>query len=258
MSPSRALCAALSLSLAVVACGEHRPKSIMDPVVEVPSDLAFRFPDATDEMLIHTEVGGGTSADTPAAVLSEQDDPEEVTPDYDAVAKIVSASTRVGFNPGYAYSAARQRYTGNHGEIETAATVTYAGRIIGIQPASRENTVPYLLDFGNEKTIWVDAYVFTDQQCGLEVDGSSFHSASWQWFLGTVANWGEDSETTQAFPPVAQDSCEEEVFIDEGTGSAGPEGDGLVTCWYLVTYDLNTGEVIDAEFLYCDGSLEGG
>jgi hypothetical protein len=262
MSPTRALCALLAFSVVTTACAEDLSTSIANPASEIPPDLVFRFPDAGDETLTHTEVDRVASTDAPAAVLNE-DDLEEVTPDYDAVAKIVSASTWVGFDPTYAYSSARQRYTGNHGQISTTATVTYAGQVLGVQPASREHTVPYLLDFGNEKTLWVDAYVFTNQECGLKVDGSSSHSASWQWFLGTVANWGEDSETTQAFPPVEQEPCQEEIPVgDSGTGG-GAEGDGgggsnLMTCWYLVTFDLGSGDVVDAQFLYCDGALEGG
>lgn len=266
MSPSRALCAVLSLSLAVTACAEDPASSIASSGSEIPADLALRFPEVTNETLIRVDVDPAASADAPAAVLGDEDaldNPEDVTPDYDAVAKIVSASTWVGFNPTYAFSSARQRYTGNHGEISTTATLTYSGSVIGVQPASRESTVPYLLDFGNEKTLWVDAYVFTNQGCGLKIDGSSSHSASWQWFLGAVANWGEDSETTQAFPPVEQPPCSEETPVDDGGNGGGAEGSGggganLMTCWYLVTFDLGSGDVTDAQFLYCDGALEGG
>ena len=177
--------------------------------------------------------------------------------------KIISALTWVGFQSNYAFSSARQRYTGNHGEISTTATVTYDSQVIGSQPMSRESTTPYLLDGGREKTLWIDAYVFTDQKCGLKVDGSSRHVAEWQWFLGAVSNWGTDLLTTQAFPPVEQPPCEEQVVTDATNSGAGLEGDtndggGLVTCWYLVTFDLSTGEVLEAQFLYCDDVVEGG
>lgn len=260
MSASRALCAVMLLSLSAAGCSEEAATAVAAPGHEMAEDLSFRFPDATKETLIHAEVDDAATSTAPAAVIHDGD----LAPPPDAaVAKIISALTWVGFSPTYAFSSARQTYTGNHGEITTTATVTFDAKVIGVQPSSRESTMPYLLDAGRSKTLWVDAYVFTDQQCGLKVDGSSLHVASWQWFLGAVANWGKDSETTQAFPPVEQEPCVEENAMDgPGTGTGGGSGDsgsgGLVSCWYVVTFDLKTGEVVDARFLYCDDVLEGG
>jgi len=260
MSVPRALYAILALSLTLTACSDDgtTATAVADPAAF--EELSFRFPEATREALFPTEVAEAAVSTAPAGVVSDDD---EAPPPSDVDSKIISALTWVGFQSNYAFSSARQTYTGNHGEISTTATVTYDSKVIGTQPQSRVSTTPYLLDGGREKTLWIDAYVFTDQQCGLKVDGNSLHVASWQWFLGAVANWGEDRQTTQAFPPVEQEPCQEEIGSDatgsgSGFGDGGNDGGGLVTCWYLVTFDLATGEVLDAQFLYCDDALEGG
>jgi hypothetical protein len=264
MSNLRALCAAGLLASAVVACSEEPTTSVRPAEVDTPADLTFTFPAVTNGTLIHSEVEVVPAPSAPTAVLYEEDpsSPEDPPPPP-LPSKIISSSTTVGFLDGtIAYSSARQLYTGNHGRISTTATVSYSGTVIGTQPASREVTGPYLLDGGREKTLWVEAYVHTDQTCGLRVKGDSLHQASWQWFLGPVSNFGEDSETSYSFPPVDQPPCEETIE-PYGPGGGGVEGGGaegneVVTCWYLVTIDYQTGEIIDAQFLYCDGLEEGG
>jgi hypothetical protein len=262
MSHVRALCAIAVLVAAAVACSEEPATSVPRAEVGVPVDLAFTFPDVTNETLIRRESHVVEDASGPAPVLSEPsslDDP----PPPPLPSKLLSTLTQVGHQDNYAYSSARQRYTGNHGEISTTATVTYQGTVIGTTTQFNESTVPYLTDlFGQEKTLLVETYVFTDQRCGLRVEGRSEHVASWQWFLGPVSNWGRDARTSVGFPPYDQPPCEEaiEPYGPGGGGaeSGGSEGNEVVTCWYLVTIDYQTGEIVDSRFLYCDGVAEGG
>lgn len=260
MSLSRALCAFLVTCAASAACSEEPATSVGIPEAAAPVDLDLTFPDVSNRTLVRTEVEQAVADPSgPAPVFA--DDPPDDSSEPLVASKIISASTNVGFQYDYAFSSGRQRYTGNHGEISTTATVSYAGTVLGTQPASRQVTGPYLLDGGQEHTLWVDAYVFVDQRCGLKVNGDSQHLASWQWFIGTVANFGEDRMTTQAFPPADQPPCEEIVEPygpGGGNESGGSEDGGVVTCWYLVTIDYQTGEIIDARFLYCDGVEEGG
>jgi len=190
----------------------------------------------------------------PARMLENEG---STVPDTDVAATIFNARTNVGFRPTYAFANGRHSYTGNVGRVETVARVSFEGTQIGSQPSVEEQVVPYLLDFGRIKEIVTEAYVFVDQQCGLRVDGDSEHSASWQWFLGgPVSGWGGATRTSQAFPPVDQPACEEEPTPDPGynggTGSGGGGGSSWISCWYLVTYDPYTGEVYDADLLFCD------
>ena len=117
-------------------------------------------------------------------------------------------------------------------------------------PSRRSDTdaTPFLLDWGIVKSISTEAYVFTGQDCGLAVAGNSHHEASWQWFLaGPVPNWGSASMSSQAFPPVEQPPCDPVEQPNGGGGGGGSSGGGSLTCWYWVTYDQHTGEVLDAD-----------
>jgi len=263
MSQMRALCAIALLAAVTVACSEEPATAVPTAEVAAPVDLVFTFPDVTNRTLIRREVEIVEAPSGPASVLYDEDpsSPEDPPPPP-APSKLITTATQVGYRDRYAHSSGRQSYTGNHGEISTTATVSYEGTVIGTTTQFNESTVPFLTDFGVEKTLAVETYVFTDQSCGLRVEGRSEHVASWQWFLGSVANWGRDARTTVGFPPYEQPPCEE-VIEPLGPGGGGAEGGGaegeeVVTCWYLVTIDYRTGEIIDAQFLYCDGVGEGG
>jgi hypothetical protein len=256
MSPVRAFRAALVTLLVIVGCSDESAVSLPRAEAETPSDLEFsmplldreaRLPDLVVPVEVHPGPAGPAASD-----------------DYEPT-QILSASTTVGFMSNYAYSTGRHRYTGNVGRVDTEAVVTFGSQELGRQPAHNQDYVPFLLDFGQVRDIAAEAYVFTDQECGLEVDGDSNHWAGRQWFLGGQApDWGDESMSTQAFPPAQQPACaeEEEPYdggeLPPGSESEGAEGENPVTCWYWVTYDPVTGEVYDAQFLYCDDPGEGG
>jgi hypothetical protein len=258
MSLARSLCVGLVTLLVTTACSEESSTSIAGPDADWPAALTLMFPEVAAEDFMRGEVEAPAD---PARVLSIGD-PDG--PDEDAVAQVFGASTKVGFTADYAYSSGRHKYTGNKGRVETTARVSYDGTQIGTQTAFREEYVPFLLDWGETKEIWAEAYVFLDQDCGLRVDADSKHYAGWQWFLGGPApNWGPASVSTQAFPPVSQPACAEADDSSDdglvgGSESGGAEDSGPVTCWYWVTYDPFTGEVYEADFLFCDGLTEGG
>ncbi|MDH3206966.1 MAG: hypothetical protein OEO79_10155 [Gemmatimonadota bacterium] len=259
MSPTRSLSMAFVTILIAAACSEESATWVPAAELEVPSDLLLTFPSVTRETFIQGEVIEVGDPSRPAGAYSEGGD---VLRD-EAFSEIVGASTKVGFDSDYAYSMAQQRYTGNVGRVHTTATVSYDGTQIGSQVAFREHYVPFLFDFGAIKDLWVEAFVFIDKECGLKVDGHSEHYARWQWFLGGPApEWGTAGETTQAFPPVNQAACPSEEEPDNGWTGGGESGtgeeSGAVTCWYWVTYDPYTGEVYDAQFLYCDDVTVGG
>jgi hypothetical protein len=93
--------------------------------------------------------------------------------------------------------------------------------------------------------------VYTDHECGLSVQGSSDHRAWWQFWQGrSTAEWGTARRTSQA-APVAQGACAQTGTSQAHVSETQPTG---IVCYYLVTYDMNTMEVLRADFLYCTGS----
>ena len=264
MSLARTLSAGLVMLFVTSACSEEPPMAVPavgeDPV-EV--DLDFTFPRLTPEDLIQGESVEVAPPGAPARALSNGGE-RSLNPNNAPLSEVFAEGTHVGFGAGYAYSAGHHKYTGNKGKVETTVYVSYEGTQIGTRTSFREEYVPYLLDFGRVKELMVEAYVFADQTCGLLVDGESKHYAEWQWFLGGPApNWGPASSSTQAFPPMSQPACEPVPEPGTGGGNAGGGADGSgsdsasVGCWYWVTYDESTGEIVDLRFLFCDDVIGG-
>jgi hypothetical protein len=258
---ARGFRAALVTVLVATACSEEPTTSVPTVDTDIPTDLALMFPEATDQILVQGVGEEVTPPTEPAgAIRKPPTEPEPPPPVPPVASEIWGARTGVGFMPGIAYSNGSHHYTGNVGRVETVAIVTFGSQEIGRQPAANQESVPYLLDFGRAKQIAVEGYVFVDQECGLRVNGQSAHFANWEWFLGGPApNWGKGQMTTQAYPPADQPPCAPPPPNPGGGGSggAGGGGDGWVSCWYYVTYDLETGEIVDARFLFCDDVIGG-
>lgn len=261
MSLNRMFHAAVVTLVVAAGCTEENVTGVPAADAVEPADLDLVVPALTRETLMHGETVHVEPPSAPARALG--DDPtgseEPEGPDYTRSGQIFSPTTTVGFTSTYAYSTGRHSYTGNIGRVTTEATLTFDGQVIGRQPKERQDAVPYLLDFGRIKQIWVEAYIFIDQDCGLTVDGDSRHEAWWQWFLGSGApGWGKATMTSQAFPPVSQPECgqlEPDPFTGGGDGGGG--GGGWVTCWWWVTYDPSTGEILEADLLYCEDVIGG-
>jgi len=253
---SRILCAVTFA--AIVGCADDPidPGALGSPDEAV--DLVLTWPALSAKARTPAEIVE-VSDSRPAGIIS--DTPDDDGPPENVSATIIGPITRVGFTPTYAYSNGRHSYTGNVGRVTTEARVTFDGQTLGVQPAERQNAAAFMLDWGEIKSIWAEAYVFTDQSCGLRVNGSSLHYAWWQWFMGGPApRWGDASASSQAFPPASQPGCAEDPIPDSGGNSStdgGSDHGDMVTCWYWVTYDPYTGEIYDAQFLYCD-DVEGG
>jgi hypothetical protein len=251
MSLARLSCLAVAFLSLAVGCGQDSPTNPPAVSLEDSGDLELRWPAVTREDRHPSNVVTSAPSTGPAGVITEEEPPAE--PPEDASASIISPITEVGFRPTYAYSRGRHRYVGNIGRVSTEATVTFDGEVLGTQPSERQDATPFLLDWGTIKSISTEAYIFTGHDCGLTVSGSSDHEARWQWFLGgPVPNWGSARMSSQAFPPVSQPPCEQEAQPNGGGGGSGGSGGGSLTCWYWVTYDQFTGEVLDADLLYCE------
>ena len=264
MSFSRTMLCALAVVLSALACTDSQ----LTGPARVPSAGGRLAPDGSPGS-DGSSGSAGLDLRVPRLTQSdlEQRDFVELLPDGDPVARVIDpddyeyssrplqqifdARTRVYFQPGYAAALGIHSYIGNVGTIATTAHVTYLDQDLGSHTAHREQYTPFVLDLGMTKTVFAEARVFTDYTCGLQVQGNSNHRAHWQFFTGTaVPLWGSSRRTSQA-SPASNGSC-----TDRRTGQRGGTETraGGIVCRYLITYDLDTGEILAADLLDCSST----
>ena len=266
MSRARSIGAPLLTALLVTACAEPPTTAVEFDGYSTSADLHFSVPALGAEQLVATQP---VSADTdrvpevagPARAGEfvegefvdgeEPSGPEDVADYLDEVGSVYDRRTYVGFGPTYGYSWGEHRYQGNKGRVTTTATISLDGQQLGSQTAVSEDYGLFLIDGPQVKYIATIARAYTDQGCGLQVSGASQHEAWWEWFMGFgVATWGVvrvDSDTS----PESQDPCEPV----EAAVAGGPSGLATV-CWFSIDYDLETGEIVSVELLFCTGMSE--
>ena len=233
------------LILVLLACSEE-PTAPGGIDLSSSQDLAFTFTHVDPALLIDSE---HVTLEPTAVGPAMADEWGETLP---ASASIRDARTTVGFAGSHAYAYGEHRYTGNKGRIETTVEAAFMDQHLGQRRAVRQQSGLFLFDGGTLKHIFVIARLYTDEQCGLDVHGRSMHSAWWEFFQGTGApEWG-DVHASSAANPYQQPRCGRRSSRSDPTGSY-QEGDGL-SCTYLITYDLDTGEIYDVSLLYC-GSM---
>lgn len=163
--------------------------------------------------------------------------------------QITGARTSTGFGSGYAYAVGQHFYVGNVGGISTTAHVAFGDKHVGSHTNDRQDYTPFLIDFGQTKYIVEAARVYTDQECGLTVNGNSSHRAWWQFFQGqSVSAWGTALQSTQGTPS-RQVACGSSGGI--GTGTSSQTTSSGFVCSYYITFDLGSGEILSAELLSC-------
>lgn len=166
------------------------------------------------------------------------------------LAQIFNERSTGDFQAGFAGVYGYHDYIGNVGRVSTEAHLTFQNQHLGSAPLSTQHYTPFLLDFGRRKSIWAFPKIYTDQTCGLTVQGSSQHRASWQFYQATsVQNWGVTEEGTQS-KPYSQGACSG----DTGGFQAEHTQPGGIVCTYWITYDVDTGEIISAELLFCSST----
>lgn len=162
----------------------------------------------------------------------------------------VRTVTGLAEDHGYVFAIGLHDYIGNMGAISTTAHAAFGDQYLGSYTAERQNYTPFLLDFGTVKDIWASARVYTERTCGLTALGDSKHSAWWQFFQGRSAPmWGVSMSYSQA-QPTRQQAC-------GSTATASGGGDDSTTgmiCYVLITWDLETGQVVDTTVLACTGT----
>ncbi len=184
------------------------------------------------------------SGDGPTAVDFDEDSFDR------PLAQIFNERSTGDFQEGFAGVYGYHDYIGNVGRVSTQAHVSFEHQHLGSAPLNTQQYTPFLLDFGRRKSIWAFPKVYTDQKCGLTVQGSSQHKASWQFYQATsVQNWGVTEKGTQS-KPHSQGAC----TADTGGFEAEHTQPGGIVCTYWITYDLDTGEIISAELLFCSST----
>lgn len=225
-------------TIALFACGES-PGSL-EPGALPPDDLAVAAPAITAQDLVRISVEAPGPAE-PGAPARVEEDTEE------ASARIRNARTDVGFYPGEAYAYGRHDFDGHVGRIETTVQVTFEDQHLGGGTAIQERS--YWLSFEQTRQVSAYAAVRTDHTCGLAVQGRSMHAAWIQTVAITSAPiWGRAEETSGA-GPLSQIACGRRIDNEDPTGTH-TEANGIV-CMYLITYDLDTLEVLRVELLSC-------
>lgn len=218
------------------------PSLLVRAPVLTPSDLIRTEKDTLPPSETMPGEPGGMEGLAPADF---EEDPYSRPP-----AAIFEADSRGDFQEGFGGVYGTQMYGGNKGSITTTAHVSYKDQHVGTATGSREQYTPFLGDWGRTKHLWVFPKVYTDRECGLSVQGGSQHAAWWEFYQGgAVQTWGRDGLSTQA-PPYPQGACSNNV----GSFEAENAKPGGLVCTYWITYDLDTGEVISAELLYCSSS----
>jgi hypothetical protein len=238
-------------------CGEGQPNPFEpDASPDYPDILAFKGPNM-EEVRERPDI-----QDASAGAVGEPQSIEEFDFEFDddlsgkkrPYEQIFSARTKAGFHDGHAWAEGAHSYIGNVGAVSTTARVMYAGQFLAERSATEQRYTPFLLNFGRKDFVSVYVPVYSDHECGLTVEGTSQHSAAWQFFQGVgTANWG--GVVTSSFSSRASQAECPDGF--DGVGAGGAESAGGSVCFVEYWYDKETGEVLDSEILFCTGDSGG-
>lgn len=238
----------LALVLASAFAAGCTPDSPAGPLVVTVDDAPLVNPPLLTQADLaqrdSVELKGEEPVEGPAAASFDEDSLNR------PIEQIFNARSTGDFQAGFAGVYGTHEYIGNVGRITTTANVSYNQAHLGSMVGTKQQYTPFLGDFGRTKRIDVFPKIYTDKTCGLVVEGSSQHHASWQFYQATsVQNWGVVQEFTQA-KPYAQGACSGQTggFQTENTQPGG------IVCTYWITYDLDTGEIVDAQLLFCSST----
>lgn len=234
--------ALVALAVALAGCAEETPVSPVASAVDEGPPLV-RAPLLTQSDLDKSNfrVLGAPAAD-PGPARAEFDE-QGGRP----IQQIFGPSTRADFGTGFASSIGAHRYIGNVGAVSTTASLSFQGQHVASRTSNQQDYTPFLLDWGSVKRVVTWIKIPSDHECGLSVEGQSDHRAWWQFFQGRgVAAWGVTRTTTQE-GPTRQGACANPTGQTEDTR----QSEGGLVCTYLITFDLETGEIVNAELLFC-------
>jgi hypothetical protein len=228
------------------ACADEPSSALAPRLGGASEELILVLPSASEmraEVIAHRVLDPPPDKARPARVSQDPED-ELSRP----LQQIWDPRTRTRIEGGYGYALGLHEYLGNMGAISTTVQAALADQYLGAFTAEKQDYMPFLFDWGLIKTIWSQARVQLSRTCGLEILGSSEHRAWWQWFQGRSAPlWGTVVRTSQA-DETSQGGCSDGAT---GTHTEASEEPGGVICYYKITYELDTGVVVDVELLSC-------
>jgi hypothetical protein len=238
-------------AVVLTACADETATGVALAAADTPSDLALVVPTGVREQLVERTLSEITPPSGPARTEDQGygtyyygDEPLTTT-----AAGIWNEKTRANFVPGALSVIGSHDYTGNKGSIDTRATLARGGETLATRSAYKEQSVPFL-SFPWVQSIWVEARIYTDSECGLNGWGDSAHRAWWEAIIaGPVfdfAEVGRPSTSDREFQP----ECPATPPPSTGTGSTSGGG-AEVTCYIWIVYDLDTGEIYHQQLLFC-------
>jgi hypothetical protein len=243
--------------LALVAC-EDTATNVPLGTSEPPSDLALAVPiDLRDRLVVRTIRVDSVRPDGPARSehLGYGSYPSEYESAWEEMpaSGIWNAHTRANFLPGRLSVVGSHEYIGNKSSIDTRGSLGFQGSVIGTNQAYVEQSHPFPIPMLSPQSIWAEARIYTDQECGLSGWGDSAHAAWWEAVLGgPVFNFSRKqvaSHADRAYQPACPPNPPPPPDNDTGVTSTGGGGEGV--CYLWITYDLYSGQIYDSEVLFC-------
>jgi len=232
------------LSAGPLACGEQ-PVGLQ-PVLTGPAPLTAPGHDLDLTLTLPWRTG---SVGAPSRTLSAR--PPDLPDDYDLQeALIVKATSNPYVGHGSAGNQAKTTFTGNRIKVDVYTTVTFLAEPIVTEFLQTTQDTYFLPQ--TEKHHDAFSSVRIEGSCGHTASGHAQHIA---WIDYGPYEWGE-TERPSSGGRYSQPACEtDEVPVEDsrtGGGESGPAPGDIYTCWYRYYYDIDTGEILDVELLYCE------
>lgn len=232
----RVLCAAHVITIALSACQE--PSAPIPAIEDEPEVQPILAPWIDESVLSPTIIIVDSTRSTRGPTLAG--DLEERTLDYlknERTTAFVS-TTRAGIISEHDYAA-------NYSSITSTMSVSRGDMEIASRELTVQEYVPFLLHFGRSQHLTLRNNAVVPQRCGYAASGHASHKAWWGFYGGSSnSEWG--LVTSPSVGREAKGKC-------QGNGLREDEihqGGGVV-CTVLITYDLDTLEIVNVDVLSC-------
>lgn len=228
----------LVLAFGALACDDTDPL----PLASAPTDVVeIQAPALRQSDLVRsTFVVDSTSvsdADAPAAASD---------PTVYPFQGVYSWGSTASIGNDYASLVSKHKYNSNYARIESTLHVTRGDAHAASQDAEIQQYVPAFFQFGLMRDVLLENYLYIDAGCGYKARGNATHSAWWGLYQGRGApTWGAVTRSSTAYPATGQCSGR------RGTRTGTVNEPGGFVCSVLITYDLDTLEVVSMDVISC-------
>lgn len=238
----------------VAGCGHEPSTAVAVAEMHEGADLQFVIPAFSPELLMDhrgnvSDVREGFET-APASLLRPgEEEPER--PDATALAAptIWDASTDLTFHPKSLEAWAEHKYRGNKGRVEVTAFMREGGVAIGNRTGFEEGWHSWLSPFAHH--VIANSIINLEKDCGLTADAQGKHEAWWEIAPGSGPSvFGKVGFSTTS-GLASQPACPP-TPTGGGGGGDGMSGDAAM-CYIWLEYDLDSGEILDWQVIYCSG-----